>query len=219
MDKVSRKGNTHFDWATTKRLLSNRSYSLACLATFAIFFMRTGVRGTLIPLYADAELGLNEAQIGSIISYATIMNLILTIPMGHSIDYHGRKPVIVKSLFVTMLSALFFPFTTDYVTISLAAIVLGIGTSGAGQAPLAMATDATANEPRGISIGLYRLFGDVGFMVGPIILGLIADNVNLRAPFYLHRSHVDGLHCVDSTLRRRNLQRQEEQTTSPCINN
>lgn len=179
-----RKSAAHFDWPTTKRLLSNKSYSLACLATFAIFFMRTGIRGTMIPLYADAELGLNESQIGSIISYATIMNLILTIPMGHSIDYHGRKPVIVKSLFVTMLSSLFFPFTTDYLTLSLAAVVLGIGTSGAGQAPLAMATDATANEPRGISMGLYRLFGDIGFLVGPIILGLIADNVNLKAPFY-----------------------------------
>ena len=179
-----RKNETHFDWPTTKRLLSNRSYSLACVATFAIFFMRTGIRGTMIPLYADAELGLNESQIGAIISYATIMNLLLTIPMGHSIDYHGRKPVIVKSLFVTMLSSLFFPFTTNYLTLSLAAIVLGIGTSGAGQAPLAMATDATTNEPRGISMGLYRLFGDIGFLVGPIILGLIADNVNLKAPFY-----------------------------------
>ena len=181
---MTRKHETHFDWPTTKRLLSNKSYSLACVATFAIFFMRTGIRGTMIPLYADAKLGLDEAQIGSIISYATIMNLILTIPMGHSIDYHGRKPVIVKSLFVTMLSALFFPFTTDYLTLSIAAVILGIGTSGAGQAPLAMATDATINEPRGISMGLYRLFGDIGFLVGPIILGLIADNVNLSAPFY-----------------------------------
>ena len=146
--------------------------------------MRTGIRGTLIPLYADAELRLDEAQIGSVISYATIINLLLTIPMGHSIDYHGRKPVIVKSLFVTMLSALYLPFTTDYFTLSIAAVILGIGTSGAGQAPLAMATDSTIKEPRGISMGLYRLFGDVGFLVGPIILGLIADNISLTAPFY-----------------------------------
>jgi len=83
-----------------------------------------------------------------------------------------------------MISALLFPFTSDYLTLSLAAVVLGIGTSGAGQAPQAMAIDATANEPRGISMGLYRLFGDVGFLVGPIILGLIADNVSLKAPFF-----------------------------------
>ena len=179
-----RRHEISFDWPTARRLLSNRSYSLACLATFTIFFMRTGIRSTMIPLYADSELGLNETDIGAVIAYSTIMNLILAVPMGHAIDYYGRKPAIVKSLVVTMFAALVFPYTTDYFTLSLAAVLLGIGTSGAGQAPLAMATDATIDEPRGISMGMYRLFGDIGFMVGPIILGVIADNMGLRAPFY-----------------------------------
>ncbi len=182
---IAKRGHeAHFDWPTAKRLLSNRSYSLACLATLTIFFMRTGITSTMLPLYADSELGLNETEIGAVIAYSTVMNLILAVPMGHAIDYYGRKPAIVKSLFVTMFAALAFPYTTDYFTLSLAAVLLGIGTSGAGQAPLAMATDATVDEPRGISMGMYRLFGDIGFMVGPIILGVIADNMGLRAPFY-----------------------------------
>ena len=180
---TQKKHEISFDLSTARRLLSNRSYSLACLATFTIFFMRTGIRSTMVPLYADSELGLNEVEIGAVIAYSTIMNLILAIPMGHAIDYYGRKPAIVKSLFFTMFAALAFPYTTDYFTLSLAAVLLGIGTSGAGQAPLALATDATIDEPRGISMGMYRLFGDVGFMVGPIILGVIADNMGLRAPF------------------------------------
>ncbi len=181
---TSKKHEIHFEWSTVKRLLANRSYSLACLATFTIFYMRTGIRSTMIPLYANSVLGLNETEIGSVISYSTVMNLILAIPMGHAIDYYGRKPAIVKSLVVTMLAAIAFPLTTDYLTLSFAAVLLGIGTSGAGQAPLALATDATIEEARGISMGVYRLFGDIGFMVGPVILGLIADNMGLRAPFY-----------------------------------
>jgi DHA1 family multidrug resistance protein-like MFS transporter len=181
---AAKKQETRFDWPTARRLLSNRSYSLACLATFTIFFMRTGIRGTMIPLYADGELGLSETEIGAVISYSTIINLILAVPMGHAIDYFGRKPAIVKSLFITMFAALAFPNTTDYFTLSLASVLLGIGTSGAGQAPLALATDATIDEPRGISMGMYRLFGDIGYVVGPIILGVIADGMGLRAPFY-----------------------------------
>jgi DHA1 family multidrug resistance protein-like MFS transporter len=178
-----RRHEISFNWPTARRLLSNKSYSLAGLATFTLFFMRTGIRSTMIPLYADSELGLNETDIGAVIAYSTIMNLILAVPMGHAIDYYGRKPAIVKSLVVTMFAALAFPYTTDYFTLSLAAVLLGIGTSGAGQATLALATDATIDEPRGISMGMYRLFGDIGFVVGPIILGVIADNMGLRAPF------------------------------------
>jgi MFS family permease len=33
-------------------------------------------------------------------------------------------------------------------------------------------------------MGIYRIFGDVGFIVGPTILGFIADNFGLRVPFY-----------------------------------
>jgi DHA1 family multidrug resistance protein-like MFS transporter len=167
-----------------RKLLSNRSYSMACLATFTVFFMRTGIRGTMIPLYADGVLGFDEASIGVVISYATIMNLLMTIPVGYAIDYFGRKPPIIASLTITALSSFVFPKTTDYIQLSLASVLLGIGTSGAGQAPLALAADATIDEPHGLSMGLYRLFGDIGFVVGPIILGIIADGYGLKMPFY-----------------------------------
>jgi DHA1 family multidrug resistance protein-like MFS transporter len=174
---------TGFSWPLVKRLLSNSSFSMACLATFTIFFMRTGIRSTIIPLFADTVLGLDADAIGIVISCATITNLIVTIPVGHAIDYFGRKPIIVLMLTLTAISTLIFPFTYSFYTIALAAVILGIGTGGAGQAPLALATDATINEPHGLSMGLYRLFGDVGFVIGPILMGFIADNTNLSMPF------------------------------------
>jgi DHA1 family multidrug resistance protein-like MFS transporter len=174
-----------FSLPTVKRLLMNSSFSMACLATFTIFFMRTGIRSTIIPLFANSILNLDADAIGIVISCATITNLIVTIPVGHAIDYFGRKPIIVMTLTVTALSTLIFPFTTNFITICAAAVVLGIGTGGAGQAPLALATDATLHEPHGLSMGLYRLFGDVGFVVGPILMGFIADNFDLLMPFYV----------------------------------
>jgi len=185
-----------FSPQAVRRLLSNRSYSMACLATFTVFFMRTGIRGTMIPLYADGVLGLDESSIGTVISFATIINLIMTIPVGYAIDYFGRKPPIIASLVITALSSYVFPQTSNYVQISLAAVLLGIGTSGAGQAPLALATDATIDEPHGLSMGLYRLFGDIGFVVGPIILGMIADGYGLRMPFYF----MTGLILISAVL-------------------
>jgi DHA1 family multidrug resistance protein-like MFS transporter len=179
-----------------RRLLSNSSFSMACLATFTVFFMRTGIRGTMIPLYADGVLGLNESSIGTVISYATIVNLIMTIPVGYAIDYFGRKPPIIVSLIITALSSFVFPMTSNYVQISMATVLLGIGTSGGGQAPLALATDATLDEPHGLSMGLYRLFGDIGFVVGPIILGMIADGYGLKMPFYF----MTGLILISAVL-------------------
>ncbi|MBS7631488.1 MFS transporter, partial [Candidatus Bathyarchaeota archaeon] len=127
---------------------------------------------------------LDEVQIGMILSFATLCNMALTIPIGYMIDYHGRKSVILKSLYVTSAASLLFTFSSDFLTMSLVALILGIGTSGSQQAPLAMATDVTINEPRGLSIGLYRIFNDIGFIVGPMFLGFLADSFNLVMPFY-----------------------------------
>jgi len=182
--KQRKKGEDHFSPETVKRLLSNRTYAMACLATFTVFFMRTGIISTMVPLYADIVLHLSSAEIGTVVSYATLINLALAIPVGYAIDYFGRKPMIVRSLLVTTLAAFVFPMTSDYFQISLACALLGVGTSGAGQAPLALATDATINEPHGLSMGIYRLFGDVALVVGPILVGVIADNSGLRTPFY-----------------------------------
>jgi multidrug resistance protein len=183
-DIRERHTDVQFSYQTVRRLLSNRSYSMACLATFTVFFMRTGIRGTMVPLYANVILGFDELTIGTIISYATVTNLFMTIPMGYAVDYFGRKPPIISSLTITAVSSFFFPLTSNYFQISLAAVLLGVGTSGAGQAPLALATDATIDEPHGLSMGLYRLFGDIGFVTGPFILGLIADSYGLRMSFY-----------------------------------
>jgi MFS family permease len=47
-----------------------------------------------------------------------------------------------------------------------------------------MATDVTIDDPHGLAMGLYRVFGDIGFILGPTILGFIADQFGLTVPFY-----------------------------------
>jgi MFS transporter, DHA1 family, multidrug resistance protein len=181
---VHSSGGSSFSIAAAKKILSKKNFIMASVATFTMFFLTAGVRDMIIPLYAANVVGLDEANIGYILSFATVVNLLLTIPIGYMIDSQGRKSVILKSLFVTSGACLVFSFTNSFWTMALAAVVLGIGTSGAQQAPQAMATDVTIDDPHGLSMGLYRIFGDIGFIVGPTILGFIADKYGLTVPFY-----------------------------------
>lgn len=181
---VHGSGGSTFSIAAAKKILSKTNFLMASVATFTMFFLTAGVRDMIIPLYAANVVNLDEASIGYILSFATIINLLLTIPIGYMIDSQGRKSVILKSLFVTSGACLVFSFTNSFWTMALAAVVLGIGTSGAQQAPQAMATDVTIDDPHGLSMGLYRVFGDIGFIVGPTILGFIADRYGLTVPFY-----------------------------------
>ena len=54
----------------------------------------------------------------------------------------------------------------------LAAVIDGAGLAGV---PAAYAADVAHPNLRGVSMGLYRTFGDVGFVAGPVFLGWLAD--------------------------------------------
>jgi DHA1 family multidrug resistance protein-like MFS transporter len=181
---VHGSGGSSFSIAAVKKILSKTNFIMASVATFTMFFLTAGVRDMIIPLYAANVVHLDEASIGYILSFATVINMFMTIPIGYMIDSQGRKSVILKSLFVTSGACLVFSFTNSFWTMAAAAIILGIGTSGAQQAPQAMATDVTIDDPHGLSMGLYRVFGDMGFIVGPTILGFLADAFGLTVPFY-----------------------------------
>jgi len=144
-----RRPSLEFSQSLIQRILKIKEFNVACLATFNISFLTAGLRNTIIPLYADYIIGLEEVQIGMVLIFANLCNMVLTIPMGYMIDYHGRKSVILKSLYVTSAASILFAFSSDFLTMSLVALVFGIGTSVSQQAPLAMATDVTKTSLEG----------------------------------------------------------------------
>ncbi len=181
----NREGGLEFPTALTIRLLKNRGFFFASLASATAFFIVSGIRQTILPIYAAEVAGLPPVDIGVILSAATIANLTLTIPMGYGIDLLGRKPIIVGSLAVSCLSMILFPMVNSFVLLCGVSLILGVGTSGTQQAPLAMATDATVHESRGVSMGVFRFFGDIGSLIGPVVLGEAADSLGLGAPFHV----------------------------------
>ena len=182
--KNQSKQETVFSWEAIKRLFGNLTYLTACIATFTTFLERQGIRVTLIPLYSSVELNLNSAEIGYVTSCAMFTNLLVVIPVGHALDRLGRKKVLVPFLAGLAIVSIAFPFTRDFVQIALVCVFLGACESGTAQSPLTMASDATMNEPHGVAMALYRVFGDAGYVVGPIMVGALSDMYGLRIPFY-----------------------------------
>jgi len=183
--KVKGEGDHLFSFREVVRLMRNQTYAMACFAIFTVTFQRSGIRSNMIPLYMVEEHGMDELAVGTIISYATLTNLIITVPMGYAIDLLGRKPVIIWNIVVMAAANLSFVYAKDYWGMTLAAVVLGLASAGAGQAPQSLAVDASPGERRGLAMGVYRLANDVGSMLGPVVLSGIADYAGLRTPFYV----------------------------------
>ncbi|MGQ9572447.1 MAG: MFS transporter [Dehalococcoidia bacterium] len=183
---------------------------LVGLLTLSLFFTRTGARLTILPLVGDERLGLEEWALGLIFSLMAVLNLVTLAPSGVMADRFGRKMVIVPATMVTAVALLLFAVSNSVWLFVLAAVIQGLGAGLAGPAPAAYAADIAPPDMRGMSMGMYRMFGDVGFVVGPMLLGWLADvssfgwALGASAMFLLGSAGLFGL-LARETVRRKPL--------------
>ena len=156
-------------------LLARPDFLLVSMLTMSIFLTRTGGRLTLLPLVGANRLDISPGILGLIFAMMTVLQLIVLVPGGTMIDKLGRKALIVPSALVTGVALVLFALSGQVWVFIMAAVIHGIGTGILGPAPAAYAADIAPPGMRGVTMGLYRTFGDAGFVIGPVALGGLAD--------------------------------------------
>ena len=151
--------------------------------TFAIFVMRGGARITLIPLYAADSLGLDESEIGQVLAVSAVVNLFVVTAGGWLTDRVGRRPVLIVGLISTGVVTALYGFTNDFVSLVLVSCLFGLVAVLASIPPPTLAGDLAPAGAEGAAVGLYRAAGDFGLVVGPVLVGLIAEGGAFRAAF------------------------------------
>jgi MFS family permease len=102
---------------------------------------------------------------------------------GRLADTIGRRPLVVTGM---MIQAAAFPaalllLARPLVAGLVSAVLLGIGTAMAQPALSAAVADHTHPSWRAQSLGVYRFWRDLGYAIGAVIAGLLAQALNLSA--------------------------------------
>ena len=176
----SERRERQWDVRTIGRLLANPTFLILSLFTLLVFFTRTGSRQTLLPLLAVEKMGMSATQLGFLFTCMTTINLCLVLPAGALTDRLGRKVVILPGALLSLAGLSLFAWAGNLPTFFGAAVLMGLGTGLIGPAPAAYAGDLAPPGKTSVTMGLYRTFGDVGFITGPILLGWIADTFGER---------------------------------------
>ncbi len=142
--------------------------------------VRTG-RGVLVPLYGSDVLGLDVAQIGWISTFASAIDMLLFYPVGMIMDRWGRKYAIVPSFLVQGIGLALIPLTGGFVGLAAVAGLVGFGNGLGSGTMMTLGADLAPADARGEFLGMWRLIGDVGFMLGPSVAGAVAGALALPA--------------------------------------
>ena len=155
-------------------VLLNGPFLLVSCSVFALFFLRVGIRTTLVPLYASLNLGLSEDKIGLLLTMAAVVTSLLTFPSGWLSDKVGRKRPIMSCLFLSAIAVLLIPLQTSLGGLLGIMAFYGLATSLQGSIA-AWPADVAPKGKLGTSMGVYRVIGDIGMVLGPITVTYVAD--------------------------------------------
>lgn len=157
------------------KLLTNPTFLMVNIFTMIVFFTRTGTLQSIVPLKAEGDLSMSASQLGLLFSVSMAVNMMFVLPVGSLTDRIGRKAILLPGILLSVLSLLMFAMGSSVWMFFLAAIVYGMGVGIVGPAPAAYVGDLAPAGKTGITMGIYRSFGDLGFVFGPVLLGFIAD--------------------------------------------
>jgi MFS transporter, DHA1 family, multidrug resistance protein len=156
-------------------LTAQIGFVLVSLISFMNAVARTGGLFNVIPVMASDRLSLTADRIGLGLALASLVGLALVYPSGVLVDRYGRKTVIVPATVLAGVSLTLFLLAPSYPWFLLACVAWSVASGVSGAAPAAYAADVAPAGMNAAAMSLYRGLGDLGYVVGPIALGLVTD--------------------------------------------
>jgi MFS family permease len=183
---VRKKGDARQRWKVVGATIREHRADLTAAGIAQLFaqMIRQG-RQLLVPLIGTQQLGLSAAEVGTVITISAIVDMSMFFPAGFVMDRFGRKFASVPSFAIMALGILLVPFADSFWTLAGAGIVIGLGNGLGSGSMMTLGADLSPPGATGEFLGVWRLIGDLGAVLGPIAVGVVADQLGLRDSAYV----------------------------------
>ena len=136
--------------------------------------LNDGMIWGLLPILL-LSLNYDSKNIGIIVAlYPTVWG-IGQLFTGKMADIYSKKKMLFIGMFLQGIAIIAIPYFTGLYQLAILAILLGLGTALVYPTFLSAIADATKPNQRAESIGVFRLWRDLGYAIGAILSGIIAD--------------------------------------------
>lgn len=155
-----------------------------CLFNF-IDRLHMGFILTALPLFLFQVLGLSESLRGMALGLFAIPFIILQYPMGKISDKYGRykQLVIGSAIYGIILSILGFAGSFGFIHLVIILILLGVFSGITSPASMALIGDSVGQDESAMAMGFFNFVGNMGIVIGPIVLGLLLIYSNFAIAF------------------------------------
>jgi MFS family permease len=164
-------------------LMKQRAFVTVVVLNMVFFWVVAGAYDTLVPLFAREGLGMSPVGVGALFGVIVAGEFVVLYPAGSLADRIGRKPVLLVSLtgIVVMMSLIGWASTP--LALGLLLLIAGLTSGATAAAPSAMLSDVVPDSGSGTAVGVFRFFGDLGFVFGPLVAGVSTSAFGFKWAF------------------------------------
>jgi MFS family permease len=167
-------------WRTTLRDRNLSSITQAGLVNN----LNDGMAWGLFPLVFGAA-GLSLDQIGALAALYPAVWSLSQLFTGAWSDRVGRKRLIAGGMWTQAAGIAVIALGHSFAAFAIGAVLLGIGTAMVYPTLLAAIGDVAHPSWRASSVGVYRLWRDLGYAIGALVAGVTADALGLGAALWV----------------------------------
>jgi MFS family permease len=142
--------------------------------------LNDGMSWGIFPLFF-ASFGLAVERIGLLKAVYPATWGVLQIATGPLSDRWGRKGLIIAGMWVQAAGLFLTGATSHFEWWLVGSLLLGVGTAMVYPSLIAAVSDASHPNWRARSLSVYRFWRDLGYAIGALSAGIIADRFGLSA--------------------------------------
>jgi MFS family permease len=145
--------------------------------------IQTGALVFLFPLYLFTRAGVGPETVGLLVSLSVVGRLVALWMGGSVSDRWGRMRVLAPGLLVYAVLLGSLSLLTDPALLGVMSFAIGAAAGFVAPIPTALTGDQVPRPLQGVAIGWIRTMTDGGQIAGPLVMGFLADALDLSAPF------------------------------------
>jgi MFS family permease len=167
-----------------REALSLKGYRYALIITFVASWVLFGVRTSILPLFITEQLKSTAAVVGWGFTISAIIQGTLILRAGRLSDERGRRFVLIIGTTIALVGIIIMTLTLNPMMFFISMAIMGLGGAFLASAPATIVGDLIEGKG-GQVVALLQMAGDAGMIVGPVVVGFIADHYGYRAAFGL----------------------------------
>ena len=167
--------------------------------------MGQGLLIPVLPIFARDTFQSGDLLIGFLIAARHFGTMGFDVPAGLLVGRFGLNRTMVAGVVLFGISAIFAGLSGNFSLLLFSRLLAGASFAIWSISRHAYIASVIPNENRGTALSLFGGLGRIATIIGPLIGGILAQFVSIRAPFFF-QAFIAGLTLILITTTSRNLE-------------